>query len=122
MSTFQESTSGLEVQPDEKLPFSSPSVQSTRLNSASVSRKNKSNQPPYHFPGVGKCTRSMDVVAPVNPTAPPPANNHCVYDVANLGPAQRRVPAPVATKKTPKSMFGAKKPTVGDKFVLLKEC
>ncbi|ULT97075.1 hypothetical protein L3Y34_005119 [Caenorhabditis briggsae] len=73
--------------------------------------------PAYNFPGSGQCTRKMDEVAPPTPKK---ANDqsHCVYDVAQLPPAQRRFPTTKSVsrcsgiRKQPHSLFGAaKRPT-----------
>lgn len=65
--------------------------------------------PAYHFPGAGKCTRSMDQVAPPTPKNAPD-QSHCVYDVAQLPAAQRRVPPKcVSGRAPPKSCFGNKR-------------
>ncbi|CAL2037787.1 unnamed protein product [Caenorhabditis brenneri] len=65
--------------------------------------------PGYHFPGAGKCTRSMDQVAPPTPKKATD-QSHCVYDVAQLPAAQRRLPPTcVSGRAPPKSIFGNKK-------------
>ncbi|CAI2348863.1 unnamed protein product [Caenorhabditis sp. 36 PRJEB53466] len=75
----------------------------------SASRKPAAKGPAYNFPGTGRYARSMDSVAPP-PPVPDPNNSHCVYDVAELGAAQRRVPPPTQTvKKPPASLFGTRK-------------
>lgn len=84
--------------------------------SQKVQKPRKFNDTPvYNFPGTGKCTRSMDQVAP--PTSQNAQNqNHVVYDVTQLPEAQRRVPGkPFAASKCDgrhpmkkKSLFGEK--------------
>ncbi|CAI2348955.1 unnamed protein product [Caenorhabditis sp. 36 PRJEB53466] len=61
----------------------------------SASRKSPSKAPVY--PGVAP---NMSSVAPP-PLLPTSDDSFCVYDVAELGPAQRRVPPPPAVGKTP---------------------
>lgn len=68
-------------------------------------------KPLYAFPGAGKCTRSMDQVAPPTPKGAAQDQSHVVYDVAQLSSTKRRVPprSCYGGRGAPKSLFGKKK-------------